>query len=372
MQMPGRHGFATESGDWHGSYGYYLPDYVSVNFRNNNKPPEYTARIQVALENGFSTGAGSDNYVAYIADSAMQATADSAYQLVANGYRYGFNGKEKDDEVKGEGNAYNFGDRIEDPRVGGRWFSIDPYTKKIPGESPYIYASNSPILFIDYQGKYKIAIHSSVSKDISMQKISNFVDVVKNMHSYLLQHRDIVGRLSSATGLSRERILEYSSYGKGPTLMIGDFKNSEVEESDFKNKQIKIRLKDVLAFENANGKDKQIYKLASIILINHEFTHYGDREINGGKISGQSDGDLPEGKQVEKKSLLDHRGTDVEDYMLISKDKFNKGTDGNRGTGTLEKTEAGIGRTNEGTLTPKDKAKVKNSHLYEGQQQTTH
>ncbi len=53
MQMPGRHGFATESGSWHGSYGYLLPDYVTVNFRNNNTPPEYTARIQVALDNGF-------------------------------------------------------------------------------------------------------------------------------------------------------------------------------------------------------------------------------------------------------------------------------------------------------------------------------
>lgn len=30
-------------------------------------------------------------------------------------YRYGFNGKEKDDEIKGEGNSIDFGSRMYDP-----------------------------------------------------------------------------------------------------------------------------------------------------------------------------------------------------------------------------------------------------------------
>jgi len=38
----------------------------------------------------------------------------------SNSYKYGFNGKEKDDEVKGNGNSYDFGARIYDPRIG-RW-----------------------------------------------------------------------------------------------------------------------------------------------------------------------------------------------------------------------------------------------------------
>jgi RHS repeat-associated protein len=37
-------------------------------------------------------------------------------------YRYGFNGMEKDDEIKGEGNSLDFGARIYDPRLG-RWLS---------------------------------------------------------------------------------------------------------------------------------------------------------------------------------------------------------------------------------------------------------
>ncbi len=46
-------------------------------------------------------------------------------------YRYGFQGQEKDDDLKGEGNSVDFGARIYDPRVG-KFLSLDPMQKKIP------------------------------------------------------------------------------------------------------------------------------------------------------------------------------------------------------------------------------------------------
>ncbi|MEZ2442984.1 RHS repeat-associated core domain-containing protein [Chitinophaga sp. RCC_12] len=46
-------------------------------------------------------------------------------------YRYGFNGKENDNEVKGEGNQQDYGMRIYDPRLG-RFLSVDPLTKGYP------------------------------------------------------------------------------------------------------------------------------------------------------------------------------------------------------------------------------------------------
>jgi RHS repeat-associated protein len=66
-------------------------------------------------------------------------------------YRYGFNGKEKDDELKGEGNSYDFGARMLDPRIG-RWFARDPLESKYPSFSTYNYALNNPIYFIDPDG----------------------------------------------------------------------------------------------------------------------------------------------------------------------------------------------------------------------------
>ncbi len=67
-------------------------------------------------------------------------------------YRFGFNGKENDNEVKGEGNQIDFGARAYDPRIG-RWLSLDPLQAKYPSLSPYNFTANSPIRFVDPDGK---------------------------------------------------------------------------------------------------------------------------------------------------------------------------------------------------------------------------
>ena len=59
-------------------------------------------------------------------------------------YRYGFQGQEKDDEIKGEGNSINFKYRVQDPRLG-RFFSIDPLTRDYPFYTPYSFSGNRVI-----------------------------------------------------------------------------------------------------------------------------------------------------------------------------------------------------------------------------------
>ena len=66
-------------------------------------------------------------------------------------YRYGFNGKEEDNEVKGEGNQQDYGMRIYDPRIG-KFLSVDPITYQYPELTPYQFASNSPIQGVDFDG----------------------------------------------------------------------------------------------------------------------------------------------------------------------------------------------------------------------------
>ncbi|MFY0255170.1 RHS repeat domain-containing protein [Chitinophaga sp. 30R24] len=66
-------------------------------------------------------------------------------------YRYGFNGKENDNEVKGEGNEQDYGMRVYDPRIG-KFLSVDPLTKSYPMLTPYQFGSNSPIENIDLDG----------------------------------------------------------------------------------------------------------------------------------------------------------------------------------------------------------------------------
>ncbi|BAV06167.1 YD repeat-containing protein [Filimonas lacunae] len=69
----------------------------------------------------------------------------------AGGYRYGFNGKENDNEVKGDGNQQDYGMRIYDPRIG-KFLSVDPITKDYPELTPYQFASNRPIQGVDLDG----------------------------------------------------------------------------------------------------------------------------------------------------------------------------------------------------------------------------
>lgn len=68
-------------------------------------------------------------------------------------YRYGFNGQEKDDEVKGSGNSYTTLYRQNDPRLG-RWLSIDPRAAQMPWQSPYNSMDNNPILYNDPLGDW--------------------------------------------------------------------------------------------------------------------------------------------------------------------------------------------------------------------------
>jgi RHS repeat-associated protein len=73
-------------------------------------------------------------------------------------YRYGFQGQEKDDEVKGEGNSIDQGSRIYNPRIVV-WLKVDPRKADLPSFSPFSFAVGNPILYIDPDGEYPISIH---------------------------------------------------------------------------------------------------------------------------------------------------------------------------------------------------------------------
>lgn len=73
------------------------------------------------------------------------------YSTGSSKYRYGFNGKENDNEVKGEGNQQDYGMRIYDNRLG-RFLSVDPLIKNYPYYTSYQYAGNSPVSNVDLDG----------------------------------------------------------------------------------------------------------------------------------------------------------------------------------------------------------------------------
>jgi len=87
--------------------------------------------------------------------SSLKSTASSGFLLgidCTGVYRFSFNGMEKDDETYGDGNAYDFGARIYDARLG-RWMCVDPLFLKYPSLSPYVFCNSNPILFVDVDGR---------------------------------------------------------------------------------------------------------------------------------------------------------------------------------------------------------------------------
>ena len=73
-----------------------------------------------------------------------------------SGYRYGFNGKEKDKDMNSL-TAYDYGFRIYNPGIG-KFLSVDPLTKEYPWNSTYAFAENDVIRSIDLDGLEKYVV----------------------------------------------------------------------------------------------------------------------------------------------------------------------------------------------------------------------
>ncbi|HEX8659410.1 MAG TPA: RHS repeat-associated core domain-containing protein, partial [Hymenobacter sp.] len=74
-----------------------------------------------------------------------------ANATASGGYRYGYNGKEKDNNGELGLTTYDYGFRIYNPGLG-RFLSVDPLAPKYPWYTPYQFAGNTPIKFVDIDG----------------------------------------------------------------------------------------------------------------------------------------------------------------------------------------------------------------------------
>ena len=117
-------------------------------------------------------------------------------------YRYSFNGMEKDNEVKGEGNSYNFGARMLDPRVG-RWLAVDPKGELFTSQSRYIYSANCPIYYIDNDGNTITPSNEKSKQD--------FNTTVQNVFSNNEIARNIFSISGENTALSNITMEDYSA-----------------------------------------------------------------------------------------------------------------------------------------------------------------
>ncbi|MDD3876009.1 MAG: hypothetical protein PHT69_05275 [Bacteroidales bacterium] len=251
-------------------------------------------------------------------------------------YRFGFNGKENDDEIKGAGNSVDFGARVYDTRIGN-FTSTDILFKETSFQSPFIFAGNNPIYFIDKNGNFKLPTDDELKEQgLSPQDITRFKNIVNNIQNIVKDNPNAIDAIMKTTGFSREQIMYDLHPNQGPKINI--FANTSLIYSQ--NGVINWSAEQVQFLQGINAENTEQFSeqvLATALTVLHEYGHYGDQVTNAyvneygtmiypnsGQYSGGNwDADntyvdryaLKSGNQKNvggyEYSVTGHRGTDI-------------------------------------------------------------
>ncbi|NHM00800.1 RHS repeat domain-containing protein [Flavobacterium difficile] len=189
----------------------------------------------------------------------------------SSAYRYGYQGSEKDNEVKGEGNSYDFGARMYDPRVG-RWFVRDPEEKSFPSLTTYNSFANNPIIYIDCDGK-KFVIPENLTKSQKL-KVQFMLDVLKLTRPEIFEELDkseinieISVGIVSQEGVPDNMVLNgHTTFPSQKANIIKD-KDGDWKTTDYETSIVKAYAINPNKYEKEyNDPEKHVNDLISITL----------------------------------------------------------------------------------------------------------
>jgi len=147
-------------------------------------------------------------------------------------YSYGFQGQERDDEVKGAGNSVNFKYRMHDPRLG-RFFAVDPLHRKYPYNSPYAFSENTVINAVELEGLEKEFIYDIQGMGYEMAvEIRNADPFYKAGRETYEVAANYMFRMGFSHSLPRKLIYNYT-HGNGKDYNLTEKEMEQVHAKPF-------------------------------------------------------------------------------------------------------------------------------------------
>jgi RHS repeat-associated protein len=185
--------------------------------------------------------------------------------------RFGFGGHQREDEMKGLGNWYDFGDYGYDPRLGRRP-GLDPLQTAFPWQSPYSAFDNNPVSRIDPTGQSALDYKAGHLLD---EDNRNFWQKSKDGFLNVFRKRDLITVPKQTHQVDFTRVYQVmpsTSYSGTINQTYTNHRNPSEEKPELASVGFQFNVDSymsntsiVISRKNFFGKEKEVFRSDNVI-----------------------------------------------------------------------------------------------------------